>query len=346
MRTVRIRRIEHEEGTRISTSLIWLRRSAAAALCCAMGGALAQAGPSSADYPTRTIRLILPFPPGGGTDTLGRILSQRLNEALGQQIVTENRPGAGGNIGGELVSKAPPDGYTLLLGSSSLAISPTLYRKLGYDPLKDLTPVALAAEIPSMFTIHRDVQARSLRELVQLARAQPGKLAFGTGGAGTSNELGAHLFVSTTRLKILIVPHKGVNQATHALLGGHVDMVIAGLSTVGPHVRDGKLRGLALLGPERSAAHPQVPTAAEAGFPWLQVRAWYVVMAPAGTPRAIIERLNPAVTRVVRSANVKEQFARLGFVPLTGTPEEAARFIAAETERWSKVVLATGVRVE
>ena len=315
-------------------------------LCIASGGVLAQSGAANGEYPTRTIRLILPFPPGGGTDTLGRILSQRLHEALGQQVVTENRSGAGGNIGSELVSKALPDGYTLLLGTPSLAISPTLYRKLSYDPLKDLTPVAMTAEIPSMFTVHREVQARSLKELMQLARSQPGKLAFGTGGAGTSNELGAHLFVSTTRLKILIVPHKGVNQATLALLGGHVDMVIAGLATVGPHVRDGKLRALALLGPDRSPTYPQVPTAAEAGFSWLQVRAWYIVMAPSGTPRAIIDRLNPVITRIVRSADVKERFARLGFAPLTGTPEEAARFIAAETERWSKVVLATGVRVE
>ena len=244
------------------------------------------------------------------------------------------------------MTKAPADGYTLLLGSPSLAISPSLYRKLSYDPMKDLTPVAMAAEIPSMFTVHRNVPARSMRELVQLARSQPGKLAFGTGGAGTSNELGAHLFLSTTRLKILIVPHKGVNQATLGLLGGHVDMVIAGLATVGPHIREGKLRGLAILGPDRSSALPQVPTAAQAGFAWLQVRSWYIVMAPAGTSRAIIERLNPAVTRVVRSPELKERLAQLGFVPMTGSPEDAARFIAAETERWSKVVHAAGVRVE
>ena len=311
-----------------------------------MSGAAAQSGAPAADYPTRAIRLILPFPPGGGTDTLGRMLAQRLGEAFGQTIVTENRAGAGGNIGNELVSKSLPDGYTLLLGTPSLAISPTLYRKLAYDPLKDLTPVAMAAEIPSMFTVHRNVPARSLRELVQLARTEPGKLAFGTGGAGTSNDLGAHLFLSTTRLKILIVPHKGVNQATLAVLGGHVDMVIAGIGTVGPHVRDGKLRGLALLGPERASTFPQVPTAEQAGFPWLQVRAWYIVMAPVGTPRAAIERLNPAITRIVRSAEARARFLKLGFEPMTGTPEDAARFIAAETERWSKVVLATGVRVE
>ena len=331
---------------RIGTSHLGLRHVAAVALCAAMGGAAAQSSPPASDYPTRTIRLILPFPPGGGTDTLGRILAQRLHEAFGQQVMTENRPGAGGNIGSELVSKAMPDGYTLLLGSPSLVISPTLYRKLSYDPLKDLTPVAMAAEIPSIFSVHRNVPARSLRELVQLARAEPGKLAFGTGGAGTSNELGAHLFLSTTRLKILIVPHKGVNQATLALLGGHVDMVIAGISTVGPHIRDGKLRGLALLGPSRASTFPQVPTAEQAGFPWLQVRAWYIVMAPSGTPKVVIDRLNPVITRIVRSPDSRERFSTLGFEPMTGSPEDAARFIVAETERWSKIVLATGVRVE
>ena len=326
--------------------LFWLRHVAAFALCGAVGGAAAQSSAPTGDYPSRTIRLILPFPPGGGTDTLGRILAQRLNEALGQQIMIENRPGAGGNIGAELVSKSPADGYTLLLGSTSLAISPTLYRKLAYDPLKDLTPVAMTAEIPSMFAVHRNVQARSLKELVQLARAQPGKLAFGTGGAGTSNDLGAHLFLSTTRLKILLVPHKGVNQATLALLGGHVDMVIAGLATVGPHIREGKLRGLALLGPMRSSTFPQVATAEQAGFPWLQVRGWYIVMAPAGTPRIVIDRLNSAITRIVRATDAKERLGNLGFEPMTGSPEDAARFIGTEIERWSKVVHATGARVE
>ena len=322
-----------------------LLHTVAVALCVAMGAA-AQPAPAASEYPARAIRLVLPFPPGGGTDTLGRLLAQRLAQALGQPVTVENRPGAGGNIGNELVAKALPDGYTLLLATPSLAISPTLYRKLNYDPIKDLIPVAMAAEIPTMFVVHPNVDARSMRELVQLARAQPGKLAFGTGGAGTGNELGAHLFLSTTRLKILVVPHKGVNQATLALLGGHVDMVIAGLSTVGPHIREGKVRALALLGPERSSAFAQVPTAAEAGFPWLQVRGWYIVMAPSGTPRSVVEHLNPAITRIVTSADARARFAKLGFEPMTGTPEDAARFIAVETQRWSKVVHAAGVRVE
>jgi tripartite-type tricarboxylate transporter receptor subunit TctC len=302
--------------------------------------------PAQVDYPLRPIHLILPFPPGGGTDTLGRLLATRLAERLGQPVVAENRSGAGGNVGNEVVTRAASDGYTLLLGSLPLAISPSLYRKLNYNPATDLTPVALVAEIPTMFTVHKDVPARSLKELIQLGRAQPGKLAFGTGGAGTGNELGAHLFLSTTRLKILIVPHKGVNQAMLALLGGHVDMVIAGVATVGPYIRKGKLRGLAVLGPKRSPTLPDVPTSEQAGYPWLQTRAWYVVMAPAGTPRPIIDKLNATVLDIIHGAEARGRLFKLGFEPMGGTPEDAARFIAAETERWRKVVHAAGVRVE
>jgi len=305
-----------------------------------------QAGAAAADYPSRPLRLILPFPPGGGTDVLGRVVAQALSDALGQGVVAENRPGAGGNIGNEAAAKAPADGYTLLLGSPGLAISPSLYAKLNYDPARDLMPVALVADIPNVFAVHRNVPATSVKELVQLARMHPGKLAFGTGGPGTSNELGAHLFINTTRLRILIVPHKGVNQATIALLGGHVDMVIAGVATVGAHIRSEKLRGLALLGPERSRALPDVPTAAQAGYGWLNVRTWYVVMAPAGTPTVIIDRLNAVLSRISRSAEIRAQFERLGFEPMTSTPGQAARFLRAEAERWGKVVAAAGVRID
>jgi len=317
---------------------------AAIATLCLMQGLAASQG--TAEYPARALRLVLPFPPGGGTDVLGRIIGQRLSETLGQPVIPENRPGAGGNVGNDVAAKSPPDGYTLLLGAPALAISPSLYRKLSYDPAKDLAPIALVADIPAVLTVHRNVPARTVRELVQLVRAQPGKLAFGTGGAGTSNELGAHLFLTTLRLRVLIVPHKGVNQATLALLGGHVDMVIAGVATVGPHIREGKLRGLALLGTERAPNLPDVPTSTQAGFPWLQSSTWYVVMVPAGTPRAIVERLNTVLTGIMRSPEAKERLAKQGFNPLSSTPEEAARFLATETERWAKVVAAAGVRVE
>jgi tripartite-type tricarboxylate transporter receptor subunit TctC len=302
--------------------------------------------PAGSDYPAHALRFILPFPPGGGTDLLGRLLAQALSERVGQPVVAENRPGAGGNIGNEAAARAAPDGYTLLLGSPGLAISPSLYRKLGYDALRDLQPVSLVAEIPNVLTVHRNVPARSVKELVQLARSQPGKLAFGTGGAGTSNELGAQLFLTATRLRILIVPHKGVNQATLALIGGHVDMVIAGVATVAPHIREQKLRGLALLGTARSPVLPEVPTAAEAGYSWLQVQTWYVVMVPAGTPSAIVERLHAVFAAIHGSEAVRSRVVKLGFAPLVSSPQQAAQFLALETERWAKVVAAAGVRVE
>jgi tripartite-type tricarboxylate transporter receptor subunit TctC len=325
-----------------------------AALLFVLASVLASAGayaaqqvqkPAAETYPLHAIRLVLPFPPGGGTDTLGRILAQRLSQVLGQGVVPENRAGAGGNIGNELVAKSAADGYTLLLGSPSLVISPNLYPRLNYDASRDLAPVAMIAEIPLVFTVHRDVAARTMRDLIRMARAQPGKLAIGTGGAGTSNELSAQLFLSTLKLKILVVPHKGVNQATTALLGGHVDMVIAGLSTVSAHIRDGKLRGLALLGPERSPRLPEVPTAAQAGLPWLQVRAWYIVMAPAATSQAIIEKLNAALNEVTRTVDVRTHMVTLGFEPISGTPAEAGRFFAVEAKRWAKLAQAAGVRV-
>jgi tripartite-type tricarboxylate transporter receptor subunit TctC len=316
----------------------------AAAFMHAVNASAQASGP--AEYPNRTLRLVLPFPPGGGTDTLGRIVTQGLSEALGQNVIAENRPGAGGNIGNEAVARAAPDGYTLLLGSPGLAISPSLYRKLNYEPLRDLAPVTLIADTPNVLAVHRNVPVRSVRELIQLARAQPGKLAFGTGGAGTSNELGAHLFLTATRLRILIVPHRGVNQATQALLGGHVDMVIAGVATVASHVREQKLRALAVLGPTRVPLIAEVPTAAEAGYPWLQVRTWYIVMAPAGTPGAIVDRLNAALTASIGTKSVHDRLRKLGFEPLSSTPEQAARFLALETERWGKVVVASGARVE
>ena len=302
--------------------------------------------PSASGYPERALRLVLPFPPGGGTDVLGRILADELAARLRQPVVAENRPGAGGNVGNESVARAAPDGYTLLLGSSGLAISPSLYRSLAYDPLADLAAVAMVADIPNVLAVHPKLPARSLKELVQLARAQPGKLAIGTGGPGTSNELGAHLFLGAARLRILIVPHKGVNQATLALVGGHVDMVIAGVATVAPHAGSGRLHALALLGPARSQVLPGVPTAAEAGFAWLQVRTWYVVMAPAGTPQPIVARLNAELAAIMRSENVRRRMMQTGFEPLTSTPSEAAQFLATATARWSKAVAASGARVE
>lgn len=294
-------------------------------------GAQAQA------YPSKSIRFILPFPPGGGTDILGRILGQKLSEQVGQPVVPENRPGAGGNVGMEYASRQPADGYAIVICSPSLAISPNLYKKLNYKQ-SDLAPIGRVASIPNALVVHPVVPARSLKELVALAKRSPGKLNFGTGGAGTSNDLAARYFMGENKINVLIVPHKGVNQATIALLGGQVDMVVVGVATSLPHVRAGKLRALATLTSERTATTPDVPTVVEAGFPWFQVDTWYVMAAPAGTPSAIISRLNAEFNRMLKSPDMLKRFEDRGAIPVTSTPEEAVKFVMRETATWAKVI--------
>lgn len=317
-------------------------QSAAAAAVAALS-VLAVAAPAQAQsYPAKPVRLILPFPPGGGTDILGRMLAQKLGENLGQQVIAENRPGAGGNVGAEYASRQAPDGYTIVLCSPSIAISPSLYKKLNYDPAKDLTPISLVASIPNLMVVHPSVPARSLKDIVALARKNPGKLNFGSGGPGTTNDLGARYFIAENKLKIEMIPHKGANQAQIALLSGEVDMLVIGTAAAAPHVKAGKLRALAALGKTRDPAVPDVPTVAEAGMPWFTVDTWYGVLAPTGTPRDIISRLNGAFVKMLNDPAMRKQLASRGTDALTSTPEEFAKFIASETERWGRVVRASG----
>jgi tripartite-type tricarboxylate transporter receptor subunit TctC len=306
----------------------------------------ALAGPIGAQgYPTKAIRFVLPFPPGGGTDILGRILAQKLSESIGQSVVPENRPGAGGNVGIEYASRQAPDGYTIVICSNTLAISPSLYPKLNYKQ-SDLALITRVASIPNFIAVHPSVPARSVKELVALARRHPGKLNFGTGGAGTSNDLAARYFIAENKLDIVIVPHKGVNQATIGLLGGQVDLVIVGVATSGPHVKAGKLRALAVLTPQRAPTFPDVPSAGEAGYPWFTVDTWYVMATPAGTPREVVNRLNAEFVKILNAPDTRRQLDAHGAVPVTSTPEEAARFIRSETERWGKVVRESGAKAD
>lgn len=293
-------------------------------------------------YPSKPIRFILPFPPGGGTDILGRILGQKLSEQVGQPVVPENRPGAGGNVGMEYATRQPADGYAIVICSPSLAISPNLYKKLNYKP-EDLALIGRVASIPNALVVHPVVPARNLKELVALAKRSPGTLNFGTGGAGTSNDLAARYFIGENKINALIVPHKGVNQATIALLGGQVDMVVVGVATSLPHVRAGKLRALATLTAERTATTPDVPTVVEAGFPWFQVDTWYVMAAPAGTPAAIIGRLNSEFNKMLKTPEMLKRMDDRGAIPVTSTPEEAVQFVKKETATWAKVIKEAGV---
>ena len=297
-------------------------------------------------YPARPVRLILPFPPGGSTDLLGRALAEKLGENLGQSVVPENRPGAGGNIGAEAVARSAPDGYTLVLCAPSLAISPSLYSKLNYDPQRDLVPVALVANIPNLFVLHPTVPARSLGELAQYARDHPGKLNFGTGGPGTSNQLAADMFRSLTKSNVVLVPYKGAETAMLALLAGQVQMVVIGPPAAAPHVRSGKLRALAVLAKERYPGMPDVPTAAESGMPEFEVDTWYGVLAPAGTPGEIVARLNVELNRLMQSKEMRDRLATMGIEPMTSTSAEFGEFLKAEIAKWAKVVKESGAKVE
>ena len=319
-------------------------RNLFAALACGIA-AICTAGVSQAQaqaYPSKPIRFILPFPPGGGTDILGRIFAQKLSEQVGQPVVPENRPGAGGNVGMEYASRQAPDGYAIVIASPSLAISPSLYKKLSYKQ-EDLTPFGRVASIPNAFVVHPVVPAKTVKELVALAKRTPGTLNFGTGGGGTSNDLAARYFIGENKLQILVVPHKGVNQATVALLGGQVDMVVVGVATSAPHVNAGKLRALATLTEKRTEAMPNVPSIVEAGFPWFQVDTWYVMAVPAGTPPAIISRLNSEFNKMLASPDTLKKLDDRGAIPVTSTPEEAVQFVKKETATWAKVIKDAGV---
>src|SRR5688500_18427336 len=297
-------------------------------------------------WPTRPIRFILPFPPGGGTDILGRLLAERLSANLGQPVVTENRGGAGGNVGAEAAARSAPDGYTIVLVAPSLAISPTLYSRLNYDPVKDFAPVSLVATVPNVMITQPSVPAQTLQEFIAYARARPGALNFGSGGAGTSNHLAGELFNLVTGAKLVHIPYKGVNLAMQDVLSGNVHLVFIGTPAAAPHIKAGKLRALALVAPQRSAALPDVPTVAEAGLREFEVTTWYGVLAPAGTPRPIINRVNAELGKIMHSPELKEKLAATGTDPLTSTPEEFAAYIKSEIAKWGDVIRKAGVKAD
>jgi tripartite-type tricarboxylate transporter receptor subunit TctC len=297
-------------------------------------------------YPSKPVRLILPFPPGGGTDILGRLIGERLSAGLGQPVVIDNRGGAGGNVGAEAAARAAPDGHTLLLAATTLAISPSLYARLAYDPLKDLTPISLVATVPNVMVTHPSVPVRNLEEFIALAKSRPGELNFGSGGSGTSNHLGGELFNMVAGVKLVHVPYKGVNLAMNDVLAGNVQLVLIGIPAVAPHIRAGRLRALAVLAPQRSPALPDVPTAAEAGLPGFEVTTWYGVLAPAGTPRPIIQRINTELIRVMNAPELQARLADLATEPRTGTPEEFGAYLREEMSKWAEVIRKAGIRAE
>lgn len=303
---------------------------AVCATCAATPAAQAQA------YPVRPIRLILPF--AGGSDTVGRLIATKLSAALGQQVVPEPRLGAAGNIGFLAAAKSPPDGYTLLIGAVPVLTNPHLNPKVGYDGIRDFAPVALLATIPNAVIVHPSVPARSMRELIRLARAKPGRITYGSGGVGSANQLAAKLIEFATGAKFTDVPYKSASFGIIGALSGEVDMVITVVSSAAPYVHAGKMRGLAVLDTKRNSSLPDVPDSAEVGLPGVIAVNWYAILAPAGTPQGIIERLNREAVKAMAEPDMQQRFARIGGTIRTGTPEQAEAFLRTENARWAKVI--------
>jgi tripartite-type tricarboxylate transporter receptor subunit TctC len=288
----------------------------------------------------------VPFAAGGPNDIIARLVGGRLSDALGQPIVVENRPGAGGNIGTDFVAKAPPDGYTLLsAGPGSLIINPLL-GSVPYDTARDFAPVSLMASAPNVLVVHPSVPAKSVRELIELARAHPRQLNYASGGPGSTPHLSAALFAVMAGIDIVHVPYKGTGPASADLLGGQVQMAFFGIPPLLPHIKTGKLRALAVTGKRRSPELPEVPTVDEAGLRGYEVSPWYGLLAPAGTPRAIVDRLNAEVTKIVRRPEMKEKLVSQGAEPAGGTPEDYAAAIRADTATWARVIREAGLRGE
>lgn len=308
-------------------------------------GALVSCPSSAAErYPSGPIRIIVPFSAGGPNDVIARIIAQKLADAWGTNVIVDNRPGAGGNIGTELVAKAAPDGHTLGLVSTAFVVNPSLYASAGYDPLKDFAPVILAAVSPVIIVAHPSLPARSVSELAQLARKIP--LVYASPGAGTTGHLGGELFSTIAGINMQHVPYKGAAPAVTDLLGGQVKLGFIAVPPAAPHVKVGRLRAIAVTTGRRTASLPDVPTVAESGYPNYEVDNMYGVIAAAGTPRPVIERLNREVARIVNTPEVKGRLEGLGFDPVGSGIEAFAQYLRAESVKWAKVVKQSGARVE
>jgi tripartite-type tricarboxylate transporter receptor subunit TctC len=298
------------------------------------------------DYPARPIRLVVPFPPGGPTDVLARIVSTRLGERLGQPVVIDNKPGASGMIGADLVAKAAPDGYTLLANASIHVINPSLYPKTAYDAIADFAPVSNLADVPLVLAVNPKVAARSVPELVALAKASKTTLAFASAGNATSQHLSGEAFKIAAGIDMLHVPYKGSAPALTDLIGGQVLLMFDSMPSAMPHLKAGTLRPLAVTTPKRSAALPEVPTVAESGYAGFAISTWYGVWAPAATPPAVVQRLSREIAAIVRLPEVRQQFAGLGAEPVGNTPEEFAAFTKAELTKWAGIVKRSGAKVD
>ena len=315
-----------------------LRLAASAMLVCAAGFAGAQS------YPTKPIHLIVPFPPGGGNDTVARAIAQQASPALGQPIVVDNRPGAGGIIGADAAARAPADGYTLFLGGvATHAVNPHMHAKLSYDPVKDFAPITLVASAPSVLVVHPSVPAATIKEFAAYARANPGKLNYASNGNGSSSHIAAVLYETNAGVKMTHVPYKGVGPALTDLMSGRIELMFNSIVAILPHIQSGKLRALGVTSKQRSSLLPDVPSIAEAGWPQYEAGSWYGILAPAGTPSAIIERLHKEIVKALKDPEVQKRLSGEGADVIGSTPQEFAAHIKAELARMGQAVRASGL---
>jgi len=298
-------------------------------------------------YPAKPIRIVVPFPPGGIADLFARVIGQKFGEAWGQPGVVENRPGAGGNIGAEIVAKSPPDGYTLVTGSiGTHAVNVSLFSKLAYDPIRDFAPVALIMEAEGLLVVHPSLPAKSVKELIALAKSRPGQIAYASAGHGTAAHLSGELFKSMAKVNLVHVPYKGNVPALTDLIAGQTSLLFATMPTALPHVQSGRLRALAVTSSSRSPAAPELPTIAEAALPGYSVTNWIGFFAPAGTPRDIVVKLNAEVVRIMQAPDIQKRLATEGAKFSPWTPEQFGGFVKTEQTKWAKVVKEAGIRVD
>lgn len=318
--------------------------AAAAAAVLVAAGTASAAQAQAPRYPTKAIRMVNPFTPGGSVDIVARAVSQRLNEAWGQPAIVDNRPGAGTTIGTGMVVRALPDGYTLLTTTGTIAVNASLYQNLTFNVVKDLAPVAHVVQTPSILAVHPSLPVKSVQELISLAKAKPGQIVFASSGAGTSTHLTMEIFRSQAQIQMLHVPYKGATPAVGALLGGEAQAIFNPITAILPQVRAGRLRALAISSPKRVELAPEIPTVAESGLPGFEVMIWYAVFAPAGTPRPIIDQLNGEINRMLQEPEPRQAFMKIGMLPVGGSPEALGDYLKQEIARYAKIVKEMGLK--
>ncbi|MBM3358940.1 MAG: tripartite tricarboxylate transporter substrate binding protein [Betaproteobacteria bacterium] len=321
-----------------------MRRLVLSMLCAALAVGFPVASYAQA-YPSKPIRFIVPFAPGGGNDILGRVIAVKLHESFGVSVVVDNRGGAGGTIGTDILAKSPPDGYTVLINNVSLAVNVTLYPKLPYDTLKDLEPVSLVGRQPNILVVHPSLPAKTVKDLIALARAKPGQLTYGSGGIGSSSHLSAELLKLIAKVDLVHVPYKGMGPALVDLVAGQTQLCMATMASALPHVKSGRIRALAVSTAQRVSVVPDVPTMIEAGIRDFDYSTWYGIVVPAGTPQPVIARLHGELVKVLATQDVKEKFNAQGVDPASTTPQEFRAYLKSEVDKWAKVVKASGMKV-